>query len=106
MSDKLSITALRCIVGAEDPEHECARCHQPMAVPVELEPSAVCNLCAQWFVGHVAPVLLEIAATGLGWAAAEDTVSRASAGTGRVLAAMRATEAFDKHRRALAKVRT
>lgn len=54
---------------------------------------------------HLPPVLLEIAATGIAWAAAEDALSAAQPGVARIVAAMRASEAFDKHRAALAKVR-
>lgn len=56
-------------------------------------------------LNHATPVLLEIAATGLAWAAAEDALRDARDAAGRIKAAMRATEAFDKHRAALAKVR-
>lgn len=54
---------------------------------------------------NAAPVLLEIAATGLAWAAAEDALQHAERGAPRSLAAMHATKAFDVHRIALAKVR-
>lgn len=51
---------------------------------------------------EAAPVLIEIAATGLAWAEAEDALQGANH---RGIAVMRATEAFDKHRAALRKVR-
>lgn len=52
-----------------------------------------------------APVLLEIAATGIAWSAAEDALTEARSTSDRVAASMRATSAFDKHRVALSKVR-
>ncbi|HEU4727718.1 MAG TPA: hypothetical protein VFT22_07510 [Kofleriaceae bacterium] len=45
--------------------HICARCCDPFIVPSDLEPTTVCDMCAQWFVATVAPVLLEIAAAAL-----------------------------------------
>jgi hypothetical protein len=45
--------------------HICARCQEPFIVPSELEPTTVCDICAQWFVSDAAPVLLEIAEAAL-----------------------------------------
>lgn len=86
----------------DDGERVCARCREPMSIPSEFEATSVCNPCAQWIIAEVVPLLLDGAETGIAWAEAEDALSTAEH---RGIAAMRATEAFDKHRAALAKVR-
>lgn len=102
--DRPSIAELRkfAVDDVDDGEHVCARCREPMSIPSEFEATSVCNPCAQWIVAEAVPLLLDGAETGIAWAEAEDTLSTAAH---RGIAAMRATEAFDKHRAALAKVR-
>lgn len=70
--EKPSIAELQRQTGEPDQDNYCLRCHEQMSVPVELEPSALCDRCAQQFVAEDAPVLLEIAAAGLAWKEARD----------------------------------
>ena len=60
-----SIAELQRLVSSEDPDHDCARCHVHMHIPPDLDPSALCNACAQWVVSEATPLLLEIVAAAL-----------------------------------------
>lgn len=64
-TNKPSIAELKRQTGEPDPESCCLRCHEQMSVPAELEPSALCDRCAQWLVSEALPVVLEIAASAL-----------------------------------------
>lgn len=46
-----------------DEDTVCRRCHSLVRIPLGMEPSEVCDACAQ----SLLPVLLEIAAAALAW---------------------------------------
>jgi hypothetical protein len=57
----LDLSRLRALCEAEyrhETTHDCAQCHVPMTITCEMEPSAVCNPCAQELVAEAVPALI------------------------------------------------
>lgn len=73
MSDALSLTALTRMTIAPsrdelvDDGPVCACCREPFVIPIGMEPTALCNPCAQTFVHEWAPGLLEIAVAAIAY---------------------------------------
>lgn len=65
-----SIAVLRQIVDHDPGDADadgmvCAACYAPFVVPPDLDPSSVCDVCAQSIVADALPALLHVAAAAL-----------------------------------------
>lgn len=58
MTQRELVQLARQAVANPDDEHQCRRCKETMVVDSELEPTPLCNPCAQFAVSELAHAFL------------------------------------------------